>query len=54
MPEADPEEPALAPITALAGGNVLGQTMHGSRPLRAGLDAAPASVTSFVPAAGRA
>jgi AcrR family transcriptional regulator len=48
-PRADPEELALALITALAGGNVMGRTMRDSRPLRAGLDAALAYVASFAP-----
>jgi TetR/AcrR family transcriptional regulator, transcriptional repressor for nem operon len=47
--DADPDELALALLTALAGGNVMGRTMHDSRPLRAGLNAALAYVASFGP-----
>jgi TetR/AcrR family transcriptional regulator, transcriptional repressor for nem operon len=46
-PYADPDELALALITALAGGNVMGRTLHDSRPLRAALTAALAYVESF-------
>jgi TetR/AcrR family transcriptional regulator, transcriptional repressor for nem operon len=46
-PDADLDSLALALLTALQGGNVLGQTMRSSRPLRAALDAALCYVESF-------
>jgi TetR/AcrR family transcriptional regulator, transcriptional repressor for nem operon len=49
-PDADPRELGLALITALAGGNVISQTMRDTRPLRASLNAALAYVASFTPA----
>ena len=45
--DADPDELALTLITALAGGNIMAQTMRDTRPLRVSLTAALAYVASF-------
>jgi TetR/AcrR family transcriptional repressor of nem operon len=52
--DADLDELSLALLAALQGGNVLGQTLRDTAPLRASMNAALAYIRSFeVPASGR-